>query len=321
VQARWGGLIGIRGPPRGWRHRQRPPSWLKIKMAADARRVRVVGEGSIDQQLPHAGLAHDKFPARWRNGLRSSLMAANSSNPDPATGTPVESPDGGFRASGVRSEALAWGVPAADRSYWPARAAILVAAVLYLFLPDQLIPGPRWLVPALEAVILLILTTFTPHRTKQASSLRRVLVVALVALVTVANLANLGLLIHALLKGGVQNGRILILSSVAIWLTNVIVFGLWYFELDRGGPNQRHLSTHREPDFLFPQMATPGAGRPEWSPSFLDYLYVSFTNATAFSPTDTMPMTIVAKSLMGVQSAASLLTVALVAARAVNILT
>jgi uncharacterized membrane protein len=101
----------------------------------------------------------------------------------------------------------------------------------------------------------------------------------------------------------------------------VIVFGLWYFELDRGGPTKRHQQDHREPDFLFPQMATPGAGRPDWSPSFLDYLYVSFTNATAFSPTDTMPMTVAAKKLMGVQSVASLLTVALVAARAVNILT
>jgi uncharacterized membrane protein len=248
-------------------------------------------------------------------------MAADTGDAGAANSTPIDSPDGGFRASGIRSEALAWGVPAADRSYWPARAAILVAVALYLLLPDALIPGPRWVVPALEAAILLVLTTFTPHRTRQASALRRVLVVALVAVVTVANLANLGLLVHALLHGGDQNGRALILSSVAIWLTNVIVFGLWYFELDRGGPTKRHDPTHREPDFLFPQMATPGAGPPEWSPSFLDYLYVSFTNATAFSPTDTMPMTIMAKALMGVQSAASLLTVALVAARAVNILT
>jgi hypothetical protein len=233
----------------------------------------------------------------------------------------IESPDGGFRESGLRGEALAWGVPSADRSYWPARGAIVVAAILYLLLPDQLIPGPRWVVPVLEAVILVVLTTLTPHKTGQKSPLRRVLVVALVALVTVANLINLGLLVHALLHGGVQNGRALILASVAIWLTNVIVFGLWYFELDRGGPNQRHNPLHREPDFLFPQMSTPGAGRPSWSPAFLDYLYVSFTNATAFSPTDTMPMTVAAKALMGLQSAASLLTVALVAARAVNILT
>jgi uncharacterized membrane protein len=247
-------------------------------------------------------------------------MATRSSNAEGVTAG-SDSPDGGFGASGVHVEALAWGVPSADRSYWPARASIVVAAVLYLFLPDELIPGPRWVVPSLEFAILVILTTFTPHRTKQASPMRRVLVIALVALVTVANLINLRLLVHALLKGGVQNGRLLILASVGIWLTNVIVFGLWYFELDRGGPNQRHSPRHREPDFLFPQMATPGAGRPDWSPSFLDYLYVSFTNATAFSPTDTMPMTPAAKGLMGVQSAASLLTVALVAARAVNILT
>jgi len=243
-------------------------------------------------------------------------MAANQGD-----AAPSGSSDGGFRASGISSEALAWGVPAPDGSYWPARAAVLVAVTLYLLLPDELIPGPRWVIPALELAILLVLTTVTPHRTQRESTLRRVLVIAIVAVVTGANLTNLGLLVHALLHGGDQNGRALILSSVAIWLTNVIVFALWYFELDRGGPTKRHDPTHREPDFLFPQMATPGAGRPDWSPSFLDYLYVSFTNATAFSPTDTMPMTIMAKSLMGVQSAASLLTVALVAARAVNILT
>jgi uncharacterized membrane protein len=260
-----------------------------------------------------------KFPMRRQNGLRSGSMATESSKAERTANS--ESPDGGFRASGVRVESVAWGVPSADRSYWPARGAIVVATILYLFLPNELIPGPRWVVPGLEMAILLVLTTFTPHRTKQASPLRRVLVIALVALVTVANLINLGLLVHALLQGGVQNGRLLILASVGIWLTNVIVFGLWYFELDRGGPNQRHNPAHREPDFLFPQMSTPGAGRPDWSPSFLDYLYVSFTNAAAFSPTDTMPMTAAAKGLMGVQSAASLLTVALVAARAVNILT
>src|SRR6202035_2255383 len=264
--------------------------------------------------------ARQDFPMRGRNGLRSGSMATSSSDAEAVTAN-SESPDGGFRVSGVTTAALAWGVPSLERSYWPARAAIVVAAVLYLFLPEELGPGPIWVVASLELAILVILTTSTPHRTKQASPMRRVLVIALVALVTVANLINLGLLVHALLQGGVKNGRLLILASVGIWLTNVIVFGLWYFELDRGGPNQRHSPKHRAPDFLFPQMATPGAGRPDWSPSFLDYLYVSFTNATAFSPTDTMPMTPAAKGLMGIQSAASLLTVALVAARAVNILT
>jgi hypothetical protein len=106
---------------------------------------------------------------------------------------------------------------------------------------------------------------------------------------------------------------------VPIWLTNVIVFGLWYWELDRGGVAARLRQNHRRPDFLFPQMSTPGSA-PGWTPDFMDYLYTSFTNATAFSPTDTMPLTAWAKLLMMVQSLASLRTVALVISRAVNIL-
>ena len=108
-------------------------------------------------------------------------------------------------------------------------------------------------------------------------------------------------------------------ASVPIWLTNVIAFGLWYWEIDRGGVTARMLPGHREPDFLFPPMVTPAAA-PNWTPRFLDYLYTSFTNATAFSPTDTMPLTSRVKLLMMVQSLASLLTVALVVSRAVNIL-
>jgi len=109
-------------------------------------------------------------------------------------------------------------------------------------------------------------------------------------------------------------------SSIQIWLTNVIVFGLWYWEVDRGGPRVRCRPDHEEPDFLFPQMVTPDAARPRWTPTFLDYLYVSFTNATAFSPTDTMPLTLTAKAVMAVQEVAALATIGLVFARAVNIL-
>ena len=235
--------------------------------------------------------------------------------------TQPESGDGGFRASRLSAAELAWGVASPPRSHWPARLAILAALILYLLLPDAVIVGPRYLVPVLEVAALAMLSVATPHRTTEQSGLRRVLATALIALVTVANLFNLGLLIHGLLGGGTQaSGRQLILASIAIWVTNVIVFALWYWELDRGGPLARHDAGHREPDFLFPQMATPGSGRASWAPAFIDYLYVSLTNAAAFSPTDTMPMTIAAKSLMGVQSLGSLLTVAMVAARAVNIL-
>ena len=122
------------------------------------------------------------------------------------------------------------------------------------------------------------------------------------------------------LAGTQEVGKNLLFYATQIWFTNVLVFGLWYWELDRGGPGERCASRHREPDFLFPQMANPGAATFDWHPSFVDYLYVSFTNATAFSPTDTMPLTEWAKVLMMIQSLASLITVALVAARAVNIL-
>ncbi|MGP0110062.1 MAG: hypothetical protein ACLPR9_14580 [Acidimicrobiales bacterium] len=126
-------------------------------------------------------------------------------------------------------------------------------------------------------------------------------------------------LVKALLEHTSAGGRTLVFASVPIWLTNVIVFGLWYWELDRGGVAARLRQNHRHPDFLFPQMSTPGSA-PGWTPDFMDYLYTSFTNATAFSPTDTMPLTAWAKLLMMIQSLASLLTVALVISRAVNIL-
>src|SRR5260221_62879 len=112
--------------------------------------------------------------------------------------------DGGFRESGLTPEEIAWGVPAPPRSYWPAR--------------------------------LVAITVLVPHRTNVAAPARRVLAILVIGLVSVANMFNLGLLINELLKGRVQNGRELVLSSVAIWLTNAIAFGLWYWELDRGGP-------------------------------------------------------------------------------------
>ncbi len=133
--------------------------------------------------------------------------------------------DGGYRASGLTPEDVAWGVPAPVRSYWPARLAILAAIGLYLLLPERLIPGNRYIIPSLEAVVLAALSIFTPHRTTQQSKVRRTVATLLIATVTVANLINLGLLVRLLLRGGVGNGRELIFSSIAIWLTNVIVFG------------------------------------------------------------------------------------------------
>ena len=129
------------------------------------------------------------------------------------------------------------------------------------------------------------------------------------------------MLVQSLLNGSKATGKLLLLSALNIWFTNVIVYALWYWELDQGGPHERGLADCPRPDFLFPQMTAKEFSPPDWSPGFVDYLFVSFTNATAFSPTDTLPLTPAVKVLMMVQAMTSLLTVALVASRAVNILT
>lgn len=200
--------------------------------------------------------------------------------------------------------------------------AILVAIGFQLVLPDKVIGGlgPRWLLPALEGGSALAILIVNPNHTKKDAGQARLASLAIIALINVANIVSLAELVGRLVSGHAHaGGRSLIYASVPIWLTNVVVFALWYWELDRGGPAARLDPGHRNPDFLFPQMSTPEVA-PGWTPTFLDYLYTSFTNATAFSPTDTMPLTPTAKMLMLVQSLASLLTVVVVVSRAINIL-
>jgi uncharacterized membrane protein len=221
----------------------------------------------------------------------------------------------------TRNDRVAWGLPSASEHRWPASLAVVAAIVLQVVLPNRVIQvlGPRWLLPALEGALLLALVIVNPGRIDRESSVLRAMSLALIAVITAANIVAIGELVDALLEHSNAAGRTLVYASIPIWLTNVIVFGLWYWEIDRGGPAARRRDNHRRPDFLFPQMSNPGSA-PGWTPDYLDYLYTSFTNATAFSPTDTMPLTAWAKLLMMVQSLASLLLVALVVSRAVNIL-
>ncbi len=206
---------------------------------------------------------------------------------------------------------------------WHIELAIGCAIVLQFVLADKLTVGPKYVIAALEAFLLVILA-ITRHDSLiyRSGRLRRLAGLILTALISVANIGSLVLVItHLLNRPGKADGRSLILSAVAIFITNIIVFGLWYWQLDGGGPGGR--GTHQPPvDFLFPQKNTPTniTEQPNWHPTFFDYLYVSVTNATAFSPTDTMPLTHRAKFLMSAQGVTSLLTVALVAARAINIL-
>jgi uncharacterized membrane protein len=207
--------------------------------------------------------------------------------------------------------------------YWPAQLTIVAAIALQIDLPHKLTLLPGWVLPVLEGVLLAGLIATTPRGEKppRSHAQRRRFAIVVVGIVSAANLVSLGLLIHFLVIGGSAGGRPLIMAGIEIWVTNVLLFAVWYWEIDRGGPQARKLAVLEEPDFLFPQMTQENLGGLNWRAGYVDYLYVSFTNAAAFSPTDTMPLSQLAKMLMLVQSGASLVTLGLVVARAVNILT
>jgi hypothetical protein len=228
------------------------------------------------------------------------------------------------------TEAAAAPAPRSDQfePRWPAVVAVLVAMVLYATLPDEILAAShastflRVIVPALELALLIPLAVAAPHRHVYESGRRRKAAIALIAIVSIANAVALAFLIHFLVVGGSHvQGRPLLIGGAQVWWTNVIVFALWFWELDGGGPPARLRAPEAPRDFAFVQMTDPEVAAPRWRPHFADYFYVSYTNASAFSPTDTMPLSRTAKELMLVESAISLVTLLLVAARAVNILT
>jgi len=203
---------------------------------------------------------------------------------------------------------------------WPAQATVLAAIVLQLTLPKRLTVGPTWLLPALEALLVIGLMLASPRQLEYEHPRRKWVALGLIVLVSAANIFSLVALSKHLLRHQPAGGRELIIAGMLIWLTNFLIFALWYWELDRGGPGRRAAGHDAPPDFLFPQMTDDRIEPLDWRPRFIDYLYVSLTNATAFSPTDTMPLTPMAKSIMGVQSVVSLVTIGLIVSRAVNIL-
>jgi hypothetical protein len=204
--------------------------------------------------------------------------------------------------------------------WWGAQLVAAGAITLQFALANKLTVGPFWLLPGVEALVLIALIAASPHPRWRHSRLRRRVSISLIALVSLLNMVSLVLLCHYLLKGGKAGGRELIGSGIVLWVTNVLLFGLWYWQLDRGGPLARWRGEERRPDFLFVQMTERKYAAPDWAPGLIDYLYTSFTNATAFSPTDTMPLTAGAKLLMSAQALTALVTIGLVVARAVNIL-
>ncbi len=215
----------------------------------------------------------------------------------------------------------AWLRPTSAENRLPAAAAIVAAVVMQLTIPNKYGLHPRWLLPALELVLLTVLTALNPIRLTRASRLGKYTSLLVVAVITIDNASSAGFLDYDIITGKASQDAVGLLSSgAAIYLTNIIAFGLWFWEIDRGAPFTRAEGIRAHPDFLFPQMASPQVAHPDWEPRFVDYLYVSFTNAVAFSPTDTMPLTRSAKTLMALQSLVALSTVGLVIARAVNVL-
>jgi hypothetical protein len=206
---------------------------------------------------------------------------------------------------------------------WPVTVTTAAAVGLQMAVPDRLVlVRPSWVLPAVQGVLLVILAVANPHRIDNESKALRWLALTFAALLSLSNLWSLARLAIGITQGntGTTPSRLLITGAL-IWLTNVIVFGLWYWEFDRGGPVARALNYKQYPDFQFVQMVSPPEMvPPDWEPHFVDYLYLAFTNAAAFSPTDVMPLSRWAKIAMTIQSAISIVTVALVVSRAVNIL-
>jgi uncharacterized membrane protein len=200
---------------------------------------------------------------------------------------------------------------------WPAFIAILAAVGLYTALPEALTMGPRWLFPAL--VLVLWIPGVVAYHTDR-HSLNTFFGFAVDGLLTVGLIISVGLLIQAL-PTNKETPQELLLSAASLWVTNILVFALWYWRLDAGGPYQRDkIPGHSEGAFLFPQMTMRKEAQQNWSPNFIDYLFLAFNTSTAFSPTDVPALARWAKILMMLQSLLSLLIIALLAARAVNIL-
>jgi uncharacterized membrane protein len=215
----------------------------------------------------------------------------------------------------------AWRRRTDGEARWASSIAVGVAIALQLSLPSRFAMPPRWLLPVVGGLLLVGLLIANPRRMTRRSAGLRASGIVLTGLISLANAVSAVRLLRALVRGqATENAALLLRWGGAIWLTNVVIFGLWYWELDRGGPGARAEGVREFPDLLFPQMATPDVAPDDWEPAFLDYLYVAFTNATAFSPTDVLPLSRWAKMLMLAQAAISAVTVLLVVARAVNVL-
>ncbi|WP_410638333.1 hypothetical protein [Amycolatopsis sp. lyj-346] len=196
---------------------------------------------------------------------------------------------------------------------------VVATLVLQVALPDDMALRPWWLLPGVSVLLVLALLLVNPGRMTQFSAVERTISMLIVGLVTVVNAWSAASLVYGIAAGstGDRAGAVLVTGGIVYW-TNIVSFSLWYWEFDRGGPGRRAAGRAEFPDLQFPQMADPDLAHRDWEPSYLDYLYFSFTNAAAFSPTDVMPLRIWAKLTMMLQAVVSLVLAVMVVAWAIN---
>jgi hypothetical protein len=207
-------------------------------------------------------------------------------------------------------------------SRWPMVVALLVTLVLTLLLPDAMRLGPRFLIPAIEIGLLIAMVIGDPGKIDRTNRWLRWLSLSLVTVLIAQALWATGRLVYVLIEGtnpAVNDAYDLLAVGGIVWATNNIAFAFLYWDLDSGGSAARAHHLPQYPDFAFPQQLSPEVAPPDWRPKFVDYLYLGFTNATAFSPTDAMPLAPWAKIAMTIQSILSLAILGLVIARAVNV--
>jgi hypothetical protein len=250
---------------------------------------------------------------------------------DPAVEAAVHAAMHARMRTGGRGTVPAWLRETAGEPRWQAIIAVGVMIALQLRLPPLLsarvaMPGSlqsygHLLLPALQVLLGVVVVVANPRDIRHASPRLRFVTLTLLGVASLANAISAVALIAAIVTGSPRlSAQEVLLDGGTIWLTNILVFGLWYWELDRGGPRARARAERRHPDFLFPEMTNSDVADPDWEPYIADYLYVAFTNATAFSPTDTLPFSRWSKLAMTIQSTVSLAVGALVIARAVNAL-
>jgi uncharacterized membrane protein len=285
--------------------------------------------GMSDDEVRSAPLADDKAAPEVIDGIRSLHSRIDELHRLVAQRLEAEGMHAGewlHEAGGAAHQGPslpAWRRRTQGELRWPVALTTAAGIALQVAVPDKLVlVSPSWVFPAAQGALLIVLIMANPQRIDRESTILRSLSLVLAAMLSLANGYSVAALAVGITRGtmGRTAGQLLITGGV-IWLTNVIAFALWYWEFDRGGPVARALNLKdKYPDLQFPQMVSPEMAPPDWEPAFFDYFYLAFTNATAFSPTDVMPLSRWAKAAMTVQTIISIVTVALVVSRAVNIL-